>query len=49
MYHVSPNQGDLFYLRILLCNVKGATDFSELFSLKISITKLTRRHVLHEG
>jgi hypothetical protein len=34
MYHVSPNQGDLFYLRILLCNVKGATDFSELYSFE---------------
>jgi hypothetical protein len=32
MYHVSPSQGDVFYLRILLCNVKGAKDFSELFS-----------------
>jgi hypothetical protein len=34
MYQVSPSQGDLFYLRILLCNVKGSKDFSELYSFE---------------
>jgi hypothetical protein len=28
---VSPTEGDCFYLRILLCNVKGARSFQELF------------------
>jgi ATP-dependent DNA helicase PIF1 len=29
--HVSPNEGDCFYLRILLCHVKGARSFEELY------------------
>jgi ATP-dependent DNA helicase PIF1 len=29
--HVSPNEGDCFYLRILLCHVKGARNFEELY------------------
>jgi hypothetical protein len=29
---VSPSEGDCFYLRILLCNVKGACSFKELFT-----------------
>ena len=32
IYHVHPNAGEKFYLRMLLCKIKGATSFAELHS-----------------
>ena len=29
MYHVAPNAGELYYLRLLLLHVPGATDWAE--------------------
>lgn len=34
MYQVSPSAGDLFYLRILLTKVTGATSFLDLRNYK---------------
>ena len=30
MYFVSPRAGELYYLRVLLCNVAGATSWADL-------------------